>query len=102
LLRELSALELIYAFPVASRFRCGGYDGEVQFRLNGWGRALAGRFPWPLTAASRERAHAVLRTHVDENRTAYVRHLASFDLSRQAYSADLFADAQLLPVPVLV
>jgi hypothetical protein len=46
-LRELGALELVYLFPVAGRFRSGSYDGQIQYRLNGWGRALATR----LTAA---------------------------------------------------
>ena len=46
-LRELAALELIYLFPIAGKFRSGAYDGQIQYRLNGWGRALAAR----LTAA---------------------------------------------------
>ena len=41
--RELAALELAYLFPVAGKFRAGRYDGQVQYRLNGWGRSLAGR-----------------------------------------------------------
>jgi hypothetical protein len=40
---ELAALELAYLFPVAGKFRSGRYDGQVQYRLNGWGRVLAGR-----------------------------------------------------------
>lgn len=39
-LRELAALELAYLFPVAGKFRSGAYDGQIQYRLNGWGRAL--------------------------------------------------------------
>ncbi len=101
-LRELHALELIYMFPVAAKFRGGGYDGDVQFRLNGWGRALASRLPWPLTSAAYTRARDTLRTHLDENRAAYTRHLGSFELSRQTYASDLFAAAQMLPIPVLV
>ena len=40
-LRELAALELIYLFPIAGKFRSGAYDGQIQYRLNGWGRALS-------------------------------------------------------------
>ena len=47
MLRELAALELVYLFPIAGKFRSGAYDGQIQYRLNGWGRALAAR----LTAA---------------------------------------------------
>jgi hypothetical protein len=32
-----------YLFPIAGKFRSGQYDGQVQYRLNGWGRALANR-----------------------------------------------------------
>jgi hypothetical protein len=53
-LRELAALELAYLFPVAGRFRSGSYDGQIQYRLNGWGRALATR----LTAAPAGAAQA--------------------------------------------
>ena len=42
-LRELAALELVYLFPIAGKFRSGAYDGQIQYRLNGWGRALAAR-----------------------------------------------------------
>ena len=41
-LRELAALELVYLFPVAGKFRSGAYDGQIQYRLNGWGRAWPG------------------------------------------------------------
>ena len=53
-LRELAALELVYLFPVAGKFRSGAYDGQIQYRLNGWGRALAAR----LTAAGAGATHA--------------------------------------------
>lgn len=102
MLRELQALELIYLFPVASKFRRGCYDGDVQFRLNGWGRSLARRLPWPLTSAMKDSARALLAAHVDIYRNAYARHLDSFDVNQQEYAADLFTAARCLPIPVLV
>jgi hypothetical protein len=102
LLRELAALELIYLFPVAAKFRQGAYDGEVQFRLNGWGRSLAAALPWPLTPPMSAGATAALTAHVRSHRDAYARHLGTLEVSRQTYAADVFAGAQNLPIPVLV
>jgi hypothetical protein len=48
--RDLAALELAYLFPVARKFRSGAYDGQVQYRLNGWGRAVALRLAIPVLA----------------------------------------------------
>jgi hypothetical protein len=102
LLRDLQALELIYLFPVASKFRRGRHDGDVQFRLNGWGRSLASRLPWPLTSAMKDSASALLAAHLDTHHDAYARHLSNFDVNQQEYAADLFAAAKDLPIPVLV
>ena len=65
--RELAALELVYLFPVARKFRAGAYDGQVQYRLNGWGRSVAVRLAG--TSAGAERAAACRR--------AIGRHLAA-------------------------
>jgi hypothetical protein len=102
LLRELQSLELICLFPIASKFRNGAYNGDVQFRLNGWGRSLARRSPWPITPAMRTEAKDLLTAHVCAYREVYARHLGSPEVSRQAYADDLFLAACDLPIPVLV
>lgn len=102
-LRELHSLELVYLFPVAPKFRGGAYDGQVQYRLNGWGRALAHRLAG--SDAGRERAELASRAitaHLVQEREAYGQFLSGLDLVRQDYERDQLALALQLPVPVLV
>jgi hypothetical protein len=54
--RKLAALELAYLFPIAGKFRKDEYDGQVQYRLNGWDRALATRLMAGRAGASRASA----------------------------------------------
>lgn len=100
-MRELAALELAYLFPVASKFRAGMYDGQVQYRLNGWGRALALRLAVGRTA---ERAfefrHLIARDLAAEHEE-YASFLRELDVSRDSAS-DLLFGAMRLPIPVLV
>jgi hypothetical protein len=101
--RELAALELVYLFPVAGKFRSGEYDGQVQYRLNGWGRALAAR----LTAGRAGAARAVeyrrkLTEHVVAERERYRSFLDGLDVARQEYRGNRLDDALTLPIPVLV
>jgi hypothetical protein len=103
LLRELAALELAYLFPVAGKFRSGEYDGQVQYRLNGWGRALAAR----LTAGRADAARAsAYREKIAEilasDRSRYSSFLSGLDVARQGYRTNRLADALALPIPVLV
>ena len=102
-LRELAALELVYLFPIAGKFRSGAYDGQVQYRLNGWGRALATR----LTAAPAGTAQAggyrqELSAHLAREFERYGSFLSQLDVARQDYCGDRLADALALPIPVLV
>lgn len=102
-LRELAALELVYLFPIAGKFRSGGYDGQIQYRLNGWGRALAVR----LTAAPAGAAQAgsyrrELRAHLARESRRYASFLSQLDVARQDYAGNRLDDALALPIPVLV
>ena len=102
-LRELAALELVYLFPIAGKFRSGAYDGKVQYRLNGWGRALAAR----LTAAGAGAAHAgayrqELGAHIASEFQRYGSFLSQLDVARQDYGGNRLDDALTLPIPVLV
>ena len=102
-LRELAALELIYLFPIAGKFRSGAYDGQIQYRLNGWGRALAAR----LTAAPAGAAQAgayrqELSAHLAREFERYGSFLSQLDVARQDYGGNRLDDALTLPIPVLV
>jgi hypothetical protein len=101
--RELAALELAYLFPIASRFRRGAYDGQVQFRLNGWGRSLAARFSPTAPATTRSAAYrCLLSAHLASEFRRYESFLRQLDLTRQSYQNDLLEHAMSLPIPVLV
>jgi hypothetical protein len=101
--RELAALELAYLFPVARKFRSGAYDGQVQYRLNGWGRAVAVRLAG--TAAGAERAAACRRAigrHLAGERRRYELFLSQLDVARQDYLGNRLDQALSLPIPVLI
>jgi len=101
-LRELAALELTYLFPIAGKFRSGVYDGQFQYRLNGWGRALAQRLTegpsgaWQ-AAAYRQAVSRHLVDHIDY----YASFLAGLDVARQHYGGDQLEAALALPIPIL-
>lgn len=102
-LRELAALELIYLFPVAGKFRSGAYDGQIQYRLNGWGRALAARLTAaPAGAAQASAYRQELSAHLVRESERYGSFLCQLDVARQDYCGDRLADALALPIPVLV
>jgi hypothetical protein len=102
-IRELAALELAYLFPVAGKFRSGAYDGQVQYRLNGWGRALARRLTTTLGGAAQARTyHAAITTHLADERHRYASFLDRLDVVRQGYAGDPLCQALALPVPVLI
>jgi ATP phosphoribosyltransferase len=103
LLLEAQALELVYRFPVAYKFR-GRYGGENQCRLNGWGRRLARRaMQDPGSAALCERARAALRRHLIEHRDAYASHIEYVSSEGLATApADSWSLANELPVPILL
>lgn len=102
-MRELSALELAYLFPVAGKFRSGAYDGQVQYRLNGWGRALARRLTADPHGATRAVSYQrAISQHVAQHRQRYAAFLAGLDVARQHYDGDQLDQALALPIPVLV
>lgn len=98
-LDELQALEMIYRFPVAQRFR-GTYDGTTQCRANCWGREL---HSWidgdDRTAAGTWSAALVarLRRSAQQYR-AHFRALQTDGCS----PADRWASTTSLPIPVLI
>jgi hypothetical protein len=102
-LRELAALELTYLFPIAGKFRSGEYDGQVQYRLNGWGRALAARLTAGGTGAAQSRALRMnIGQHLASHGWRYASFLSELDVARQDYHHNLLEAALALPIPVLV
>jgi hypothetical protein len=101
-LRELAALELAYLFPIAGKFRSGAYDGQVQYRLNGWGRSLAGRLTaTPSGAAQSAACQRAISQHLAGERHRYASFLAGLDVARQHYAGDQLDLALALPIPIL-
>jgi len=102
-MRELAALELAYLFPIAGKFRSGKYDGQVQYRLNGWGRALAARLSaGPVGAARAGEYRELFGRHLAEEGEKYASFLRELDVARQDYRGDILDRAMELPIPVLV
>lgn len=103
MVRELAALELAYLFPVAGKFRSGAYDGQVQYRLNGWGRALTRRLATtPGVASHAKTCQVEITAHLASERQRYASFLAGLDLARQDYASDQLGQALALPVPALI
>lgn len=101
--RELAALELAYLFPVAGKFRSSAYDGQVQYRLNGWGRALGDRLTVGEAAAARAESYRqAVAQHIDRECQRYRSFLSELDVARQDYRGNKLSDALALPIPVLV
>jgi len=102
-LRELAALELAYLFPIARKFRSGDYDGQVQYRLNGWGRSLAGRLASGGAGAARaSECRRRLSQHLADEHQRYSSFLSELDVVRQDYPSNQLDGALELPIPVLV
>ncbi len=102
-MRELAALELAYLFPIAGKFRAGEYDGQVQFRLNGWGRSLAARLAAGRAATVlSEDLRGEIGEHLAVEGERYRAFLRQLDVARQGYDFDLLDAALGLPIPVLV
>lgn len=101
IVRELAALELAYLFPVAGKFRSGWYDGQVQYRLNGWGRALAGQLAVGRTAERASEFRELIGGHLAAERGRYACFLQRLYVIRPDYASDLLEDAMQLPIPVL-
>lgn len=101
--RELGALELAYLFPIARRFRAGDFDGQVQYRLNGWGRAVALRLAGSPAGADRAAAcRAAISVHLAQERRQYAAFLGQLDPARRDYPENRVDQALKLPIPVLV
>jgi hypothetical protein len=102
-LRELAALELAYLFPVAGKFRSGTYDRQIQYRLNGWGRALAARLATGSAGAARADALRLkIGQHLAIEGQRYSSFLSDLDVARQNYGGNLLGAALALPIAVLV
>lgn len=102
-LRELAALELAYLFPVAGKFRASEYDGQIQYRLNGWGRSLAARLTAGHAGAAQANALQLkISQHLASENQRYASLLNDLDVARQHYRGNLLGAAQALPIPVLV
>jgi hypothetical protein len=101
--RELAALELAYLFPVARKFRSGtDYDGQVQYRLNGWGRAVAMRLACSRAGADRAAAcRRALSGHLAGHRHRYAAFLSQLEAGRPDPDGSRLEQALTLPVPVL-
>jgi hypothetical protein len=101
--RELAALELAYLFPVARKFRSGAYDGQVQYRLNGWGRSVARHLASTTAGAKRaETCRQAIGRHLAGERQHYESFLSQLDVARQDYAGNRLDQALSLPIPVLV
>ncbi|MFI5615945.1 hypothetical protein [Streptomyces sp. NPDC051567] len=103
LLEQLHALELLYRFPVAYKFR-GAHGRERQCRVNGWGRLLFRTLdatdtdPYGFTAA-RER----LVRHLDTHRDAYLRGVRAASAAADHDGARVWEDIHAeQPIPVLI
>ncbi|MFJ6105302.1 hypothetical protein ACIQHY_30410 [Streptomyces sp. NPDC092359] len=103
LLEQLHALELLYRFPVAYKFR-GAHGLERQCRINGWGRLLfrlldaAPHDPYGIRTA-----RARLSRHVRTHREAYRRGVAAASAAEDASGARIWADIHAeQPIPVLI
>lgn len=103
LLLEAQALELVYRFPVAYKFR-RAYGRENQCRLNGWGRRLARRaFKDPESARARDEWTARLRAHLVANGDTYRSHVEYVASKGMATApGDSWELANELPVPLLL
>jgi ATP phosphoribosyltransferase len=103
LLLEAQALELMYRFPVAYKFR-REYGVENQCRLNGWGRRLAQRaLKDPTSAQLVDDWEKALRSHLIQHRdtyTTHIDHVASEGLTTAPANSWLLANQ--LPVPILL
>ncbi|WP_177154133.1 hypothetical protein [Streptomyces sp. 2131.1] len=103
ILEQLHALELLYRFPVAYKFR-GTHGLERQCRINGWGRLLFRLLdavpddPYGIRAC-RARLTEHVRTHRDAYRRGVIAASAAEDSSGARIWADIHAQQ---PIPVLI
>ncbi len=102
-LRELAALEIAYLFPVAGKFRAGTYDGQIQYRLNGWGRTLAARLTAGKVGAVRADLYRrAITQDLGREYQRYISFLSELDVGRRYYRGNKLDNALALPIPVLV
>jgi ATP phosphoribosyltransferase len=103
LLLEAQALELMYRFPVAYKFR-RSYGLENQCRLNGWGRRLARRaLKHDASRRESEEWRERLRRHLEQHADAYRHHIEHVGSEGLATApADSWTLSARLPVPILL
>lgn len=101
-LRELAARTRLFVSG-CGKFRSGAYDGQIQYRLNGWGRALAGRLAAGEAGAARADAYRrAIARHLARERQVYSSFLSELEIARQDYRGNKLDAALNLPIPVLV
>lgn len=89
--------------PGRGKFRSGGYDGQIQYRLNGWGRALASRLAAGHAGTARADAFRLkIGQHLASESHRYASFLSRLDVTCQDYRSNPMDSAQALPIPVLV
>ncbi|MFJ4744423.1 hypothetical protein [Streptomyces sp. NPDC088775] len=106
-LEQLHAMELLYRFPVAYKFR-GGHGAERQCRINGWGRLLfrmlsdaggGSEGDQYGIGAARER----LARHVQDHRGAYLRGVRAASAAEDHTGARIWEEIHVeQPIPVLI
>ncbi|MCM2392540.1 hypothetical protein [Streptomyces albipurpureus] len=103
LLEQLHALELLYRFPVAQKFRAA-HGQERQCRINGWGqllfRLLSGTHTDPFGLVA---ARGRLSQHLRDHRSSYLRGVRAASAAKDHGSTRLWDDIHAeQPIPVLV
>jgi hypothetical protein len=96
-LDDLQAVELVYRFPIARKFR-GTFGVDNQCRLNGWGRRLAQNLPHP----DAERWRSAIRDHLRAEGAAYRDLVKDLVKASDASGGELWNRVQSVPVSILV
>lgn len=100
-LNDLQALELLYRFPVARRFR-QAYDGQSQCRLSGWGRRLGVMLvqhaPAQLMYSD---CMARLQRHLEKDRERYEAHFRVLLDTTLTHADEPWESSMRLRIPVL-
>lgn len=101
ILARLFAVELVYRFPVALKFR-GEFGAERQARLNCWGRRLAERLrAQPEFADALTAIDGKVDAHLAENRAQYLEHMRLLAHLADYPPGTAWRSAADLPVGVL-
>ncbi|MEV3951080.1 hypothetical protein ACIPJG_25560 [Streptomyces halstedii] len=106
-LEQLHAMELLYRFPVAYKFR-GAHGAERQCRINGWGRLLFRMLNDTCGGSEGDRygigvARERLARHVQDHRGAYLRGVRAASAADDHTGARIWEEIHVeQPIPVLI